>query len=133
MASTGVILRFGTKAEIESGNGVNWAGTVLVIPNELVFATDTGEHGWLLNDVMVWKKLNSGKLSGANAPAATLGSENDSYIEYKDVVGEVTYQEWFKYNGVWVPKPNKPIILDHVPTAAETADHLVGTVYYVTG
>ncbi len=128
---TGVILRFGTKAELVNGIGANWTGNVAIVPNEIVFATDTSEHGWLVNNEVVWKKLNSGKLSGSIPPLTSVGAENDSYIQYQDDNGVVTYKEWFKYNGVWVPKPNKPIIMDHIPTEAETASHLVGTVYYV--
>jgi hypothetical protein len=51
MAATGIIQRRGTKASLISSPPV---------VGELVFATDTGEHGWLNEtSTLVWKKLDA--------------------------------------------------------------------------
>jgi len=50
MASTGIVLRRNTK---------NVLTTIPPVAGEIVFATDTGEHGWLDNlGVLNWKTLN---------------------------------------------------------------------------
>jgi hypothetical protein len=50
MAQTGIIQRRDTKTNLE---------LLPPVEGELVFALDTGEHGWLdENGVLVWKKLN---------------------------------------------------------------------------
>jgi len=52
MAATGIVQRFGLRADLDLLAN-------LPIEGELVFATDTGEHGWLdENGDVQWKKLN---------------------------------------------------------------------------
>ena len=51
MAETGIILRRKDKADFSEAN---------VVAGELVFALDTGEHGWKDKDGhLVWKDLNT--------------------------------------------------------------------------
>ena len=49
MAETGIICRRDTKANLELNKP---------ILGELVFSTDTEEHGWVVNGELVWKDLN---------------------------------------------------------------------------
>ena len=57
MATTGVMLRRGLKADIISNPPVT---------GEIVFSTDSGEHGWLdETSTLVWKKLNEEVSSGS--------------------------------------------------------------------
>jgi len=56
MATTGVMLRRDTKANLILNPPVT---------GEFVYATDTGEHGWLdETSTLVWKKLNEAVLQG---------------------------------------------------------------------
>ena len=57
MAETGIILRRKDKADFSESN---------IVSGELVYATDTGEHGWKdETGSLVWSKLNVG---GSSAP-----------------------------------------------------------------
>ena len=51
MALTGIILRKGPKRIFAVEDGFP------PISGELVYATNTGEHGWLKDDIVVWKNL----------------------------------------------------------------------------
>jgi len=72
MADTGIVFRKGTKVELEASRPV--AG-------EIVFATTTGEHGWLNeNGALVWKKLNADTSAFVTAPSGVLPVLNGSNL-----------------------------------------------------
>jgi len=60
------------------------------VPGEMVFALDTGEHGWLdEKGILTWVKLNSNNqlkanivFKGETIPSNTLGTNGDKYIQY---------------------------------------------------
>lgn len=88
MASTGIIQRRDTKANLITDPPVT---------GELVFALDTGEHGWLdENSVLVWKKLNE-------ASETAIIDFSKEIISYEAEYGAIDMVATFSIDNTAVP------------------------------
>ena len=81
---SGVILRRDTKRNLLKKPPIQ---------GELIFSTNTGEHGWLNEDnQLVWAKLDSGTASGQKSTKLKILLENDtSAIEVNVSLPDDTY------------------------------------------
>jgi len=116
------------------------------VKREIVFNTDTGEHGWINeNNEVVYNNLRKSNDSvaniykGTNTPSKNFGSNGDIYMQEaaSDIfINEITiirnnYTEWCKINDNWQEVNKYRIIPERENFREYTADPQGTVIYYI--